>query len=331
MISNPLVSVCTPVYNGEEFLEECIKGVLNLTYRNFEYLIIDNASTDKTALIIEKYRKIDSRVKVYRNEKTISKIENINLCAEYTSGNAKWIKYALADDYFFPNCLEEMVRVGESDDHIGLISAYRMAGKSGREVTNMGLPIEQCVCDGDRILKEHILHRMRIASSSPSTLMYRKSFFCELNGFNTKLRHCDVELAFKLLDGHKLGFVHYVLTKSGRPKGNWVDYSIIHGIKIKEYMEFGYKNIKDYKNVSFDNQELEFLKRHYTDKLAHFIVTKLAYFEFGDIKRILISTPEDIKKELKATFFNSFFKYIKVYFKSIFNVRKYIKDKKRIN
>ncbi len=331
MNSEPLVSICTPVFNGEDFIEDCIKGVLNQTYRLLEYIIVDNASTDETPLIIEKYRKIDPRIKVYQNEKTITKLDNFNLCARYSADNAKWIKYALADDYFFPNCIEEMIKVGESDDQIGLISAYRMAGKSGREVTNMGLPIEQNVFDGAGILKNQILRKLHVVSSSPSTVMYRKSVFCELKGFNTKLMHCDTELAFRLLDKYKLGFAHYVLTKSGRETGGGEYYSIIHGIKIKEYLEFGYKNIRHYNSVTFDGQELDYLKKYYADKIMSFFVTKLAYLEWSDIKRILINTPEDIKKELKTTFFNNFLKYIKVYFKSIFNVKNYIKYKKRIN
>src|SRR3972149_6596973 len=101
----PLVSICTPVYNGEIYLEDCIKGVLNQTYENYEYIIVDNASTDSTPFIIEQSRKKDSRIIIYRNEKTVCMEDNFNLCANYSSDNAKWIKYALVDDYLFPDCI----------------------------------------------------------------------------------------------------------------------------------------------------------------------------------------------------------------------------------
>ncbi len=324
MNSEPLVSVCTPVFNGEKFLEDCIKSVFSQTYSNFEYIIVDNASTDKTPLIIEKYRKIDPRIKVYRNEKTISKIDNFNLCTKYSKDNTKWIKYALADDYFFPNCIEEMVKVGESDEHIGIVSAYRLSGKS---VTNMGLPIDQNVFDGSEILKQQILRKLHVASSSPNTVLYRKKYFVELNGFNNNYEHCDTEFAFRLLDKRKLGFAHYVLTKSGRETGGGEYYSIIHGIKIREYLVFGYRNLKHYNSVTFDGQELDYLKNYYADKIMSFIVTKLAYFEWRDIQGMLKSIPMDIKRELKWTLLKNLVKYIKNYLRSVRNIRNYIKNR----
>ena len=327
MNNHPFVSICTPVYNGEESLEDCIKGVLNQTYNNFEYIIVDNASTDNTPLVIEKYRKTDPRIRVYRNEKTVCMEDNFNLCAHHSSDNAKWIKYALADDYLFPDCVEKMVIVGESDDQIGIVSAFRMAGST---VTNMGLPIDQNVFDGAEILKQQILRKLHVASSSPNTVMYRRNVFNELNGFNNKYDLSDTELAFRLLDKYKLGFVHYVLTRSGRDKGGGEYYSIIHGLKIIEYLDFGYKNLNNYKSVNFDKNEFDYLKIYYADEIMNFMMTKLAYFEWEDIKRMRTSTPEDIKKELIRIFFRNFKKYIKKYLTSLYNVKNYLRAKRRI-
>ena len=327
MDNEPLVSICTPVYNGEESLEGCIKGVFNQTYKNFEYIIVDNASTDNTPDVIEKYRKKDSRIAVYRNEKTVCMEDNFNLCANYSSDNAKWIKYALADDYLFPDCVEKMVQVGEVDERIGIVSAYRMAGSS---VTNMGLPIEQSVFDGAEILKQQILRKLHVASSSPNTVMYRRNVFNELKGFNNKYDLSDTELAFRLLDQYKLGFVHYVLTKSGRDKGGGEYYAIIHGLKTIEYLDFGYKNLKNYKSVSFDKSELEYLKTYYADEIMRFIITKFAYFEREDIRRMLISTPEDIREVLMKVFLKDFFTYLRRYVGALVNLSNYIRDKRRI-
>ncbi|MBI5098007.1 MAG: glycosyltransferase family 2 protein [Nitrospirae bacterium] len=327
MDSEPLVSICTPVYNGEESLEDCIKGVLNQTYKNFEYIIVDNASTDNSPLIIEEYRKKYPRIRVYRNEKTVCMEDNFNICAGYCSDNSKWIKYALADDYLFPDCVEKMVQVGETDEQIGIVSAYRMAGSS---VTNLGLPIEQNIFDGPEILKQQILRKLHVASSSPNTVMYRRNVFNELKGFNNKYDLSDTELAFRLLDKYKLGFVHYVLTRSGRDKGGGEYYAIIHGLKTIEYLDFGYKNLENYKSVSFDKSELEYLKMYYADEIMLFIITKFAYFEREDIKRMLINTPEDIKRIMLKIFLKDFSKYFKKYFGTIVQLRNYIRDKRRI-
>ena len=327
MDNKPLVSICTPVYNGEEHIEDCIKGVLNQTYENFEYIIVDNASTDNTPFIIEKYRKKDSRIMAYRNEKTVCMEDNFNICAGYCSDNSKWLKYALADDYLFPDCVEKMVKVGEMDEQIGIVSAYRIAGLY---VTSMGLPIEQNVFNGAEILKQQILRKLHVANGSPNTVMYKKCVFFEFDGFNNKCNQSDVEFVFKLLDKYKLGFVHYVLTKSGRDRKGGLYYLIKHGFHILEYLDFGYKNLNNYKSISFDKDEMDYLRRYYAREIMSFLMTKCAYFEWKDIKRMIGNIPEDIKKEFKKNFIRDFPKYIIKYFVSLIrNIRSYVRDKKR--
>ena len=62
---NPLVTVLMPVYNGEKYLREAIKSILNQTFRDFEFLIIDDGSTDKSAEIIKSFN--DARIRLERN------------------------------------------------------------------------------------------------------------------------------------------------------------------------------------------------------------------------------------------------------------------------
>ncbi len=91
MTENSMISVCTPVYNGEKFLEECVNGVLAQRYDNFEYIIVDNASSDRTPEIIERYRSQDSRIKVIRNPSTVPVIDNFRTCAEHCDSGTQWI------------------------------------------------------------------------------------------------------------------------------------------------------------------------------------------------------------------------------------------------
>jgi glycosyltransferase involved in cell wall biosynthesis len=318
MNNKPLVSILSPVYNGEEHIEECIKAVLNQTYKNFEYVIVDNASTDNTPAIIEKYAEQDRRIKAFRNQKTVCMEDNCNICAQHSSDKAKWIKYALADDYLFPDCVEKMVDVGESDDQIGMVSAYRMAGNL---VTNLGLPIEENVFEGSLILKRQILRKLHVASSSPNTVLYRRDVFLELRGFNNQYDHSDTELAFRLLDRYKLGFVHYVLTRSGRDKGGGEYSSIMSGNKTREYLDFGYKNIRKYRSIVFDMNEMNHLRKYYAEEIADFIVTKLARMDWTNIKTMLQAAPDDIKQEMKKSFSSNPFHYVKRYLTSL-NKRK---------
>ena len=311
----PLVSVCTPVYNGEKHIEDCVKAVLRQSYKNIEYIIVDNASNDNTAKIIENYIEKHPQIRVYKNQKTVCMEDNCNIAAQYCSDKTKWIKYAFCDDYLFPDCIEKMVEVGELDDKIGIISGYRIAGNI---VTNTGLPIDQNIFSGSEILKNQILRKLHVASSSPNTVMYNKRVFYDLKGFNRLYDHSDTEIAFRILDDYKLGFVHYVITKSGREKGGGEAKSVLSGNKILEYLDFGYKNINKYKSITLSQDEINYLRNFYSNEIANFIIEKLASKEFQNIKKMIDNAPDEIKKDIRKLILSSPFKYIKKFMKFSF-------------
>ena len=71
MNSTPLVSIGLFVYNGERFIEQSLRSILNQTFTDFELIVSDNASTDRTAEIVEAFAKRDDRICYYRNEKNM--------------------------------------------------------------------------------------------------------------------------------------------------------------------------------------------------------------------------------------------------------------------
>ena len=73
-----LISVVLPVYNGEKYLRESIDSVIAQTYQNWELLIVDDCSTDSTALIAKEYAEKDSRIHYYLNEKNLRLPRNLN-------------------------------------------------------------------------------------------------------------------------------------------------------------------------------------------------------------------------------------------------------------
>ena len=75
---NPKISVGIPVYNGEKFIRKSIESVLRQTYRNFELIISDNASTDSTSDICTEFLTKDSRIKFVRQDKNMGPIWNFN-------------------------------------------------------------------------------------------------------------------------------------------------------------------------------------------------------------------------------------------------------------
>src|SRR5438046_10664249 len=75
----PLVSILTPVYNGEAYLRECIESVLRQTYRNWEYIIVNNRSEDATLAIAEEYARRDPRIRIHTNSEFVSSLANNNI------------------------------------------------------------------------------------------------------------------------------------------------------------------------------------------------------------------------------------------------------------
>ena len=125
-MAEPLVSVVTPVYNGEEYLDECIASVVAQSYGNWRYTIVNNCSTDRSAEIAESWAARDPRVCVVHNEGFLGQVENLNRAMALTDPESRWTKMVLADDWIFPACLERMVEVGEAHRfhrHRGCLSA----------------------------------------------------------------------------------------------------------------------------------------------------------------------------------------------------------------
>jgi glycosyltransferase involved in cell wall biosynthesis len=110
-MTSPKVSVCIPVYNGEDYLSETIKSVLNQSFQDFEIVIVDNQSTDKTVNIIQSFN--DSRIVFFQNETNIGLIGNWNMVMKKARG--KYIKILPADDLIYPDCLKLQVEVFEKD------------------------------------------------------------------------------------------------------------------------------------------------------------------------------------------------------------------------
>src|SRR5438309_1057271 len=99
-MSNPLVSILMTSYNRERYIAEAIESALKSTYTEFELIIVDDGSKDRTVEIARSFESKDKRVKVYVNEHNLGDYPNRNRAAGYATG--KYIKYLDADDMIYP-------------------------------------------------------------------------------------------------------------------------------------------------------------------------------------------------------------------------------------
>ena len=117
--SSPVISVLTPVYNGESYLAECIESVLAQTRADWEYIIVDNCSQDGTAELAERYAARDDRIRVMRCQEFVGVSGNFNRSVHLMSQKSEYCKFISADDWMYPECLELMVSVAERQGQSG--------------------------------------------------------------------------------------------------------------------------------------------------------------------------------------------------------------------
>lgn len=116
--NRPRISIGMPVHNGDNYLDAAIGSILAQTYTDFELIISDNASTDGTRAICERYAASDPRVRYSRTEKNIGAMRNFNRVFELSSG--EYFKWAAHDDLLEPSFLHECVAVLDRDPTVVL-------------------------------------------------------------------------------------------------------------------------------------------------------------------------------------------------------------------
>jgi glycosyltransferase involved in cell wall biosynthesis len=182
----PIVSVLMTAYNREKFIADAIVSVMMSTFTNFELIIVDDCSNDRTLEIAREYALNDSRIKVYVNEKNLGDYNNRNLAASYARG--VYIKYLDADDLIYSYSLQSMVDAME-------------------KFPQAALGISHCIID-DFLPYPHLFEPyftmkseffgISILGSGPSAAIIRKSDFWEMGGFSGKRFLGDQELWLKI-------------------------------------------------------------------------------------------------------------------------------------
>jgi glycosyltransferase involved in cell wall biosynthesis len=126
-----MVTVLMPVYNGEKYLSEAIDSVLNQTYKDFEFLIINDGSSDGSVDIINSYN--DPRIRLINNEKNLQLIATLNLGLDLAKG--KYIARMDCDDIAFPERLEEQVAFMDANPEVGILGSWYNRSDNSQLVT----------------------------------------------------------------------------------------------------------------------------------------------------------------------------------------------------
>lgn len=120
--NQPRLSIGLPVYNGEKFIRAALDSLLAQTFTDFELIISDNASTDKTEEICRTYTAQDQRIRYYRNDKNIGCARNFNRVFDLSVG--EYFKWAAHDDLHAPDFLAKCIAVLDYDHTVVLCHSH---------------------------------------------------------------------------------------------------------------------------------------------------------------------------------------------------------------
>lgn len=133
------ISVVMPVYNRQDFLPEAIESILGQTFRDFEFIIIDDCSTDNSLKIALDYQKRDNRICIHRHEKNTGIVGGRNTGLRLATG--KYIAWMDSDDISLPNRLDKQFLFMENHPEIGISSSNAIAiDERGNYLSNIRMP-----------------------------------------------------------------------------------------------------------------------------------------------------------------------------------------------
>ncbi len=196
------VTVLMSIYNGEKYLSEAIDSILAQTFSDFEFLIIDDASTDKTSSILVDYQKQDKRIRVVTNSNNIGLTRSLNIGIGLAQG--MYIARMDADDISLPPRLEKQVLFLDNNPEYAVVGSWFIRVAKGQEV------VEQRPSD-----YRHIASKLFYGNPiAHPTVMFVKAIVISVGGYNEKYRTAqDYGLWWSLVGKHRLTNIPEVLLK----------------------------------------------------------------------------------------------------------------------
>lgn len=228
----PLVSIIMGTYNCKDTVENAIASMRNQTYRNWEFIICDDASNDDTRKILEKCAKEDSRIRLLQNEKNCRLAATLNRCLKQCGG--KYVARMDADDESLPDRLQKQVDFLEQNADYDVVGCGRV------------------FFDENGDYKEQLLTKeptARMLLTNPPfvhpTILMRKSVYDELLGYSVSertMRAEDLDLWFRFYaNGHKGYNLPEVLYRYHESLGDYKKRTLRAGWNTSKVYWHGYK------------------------------------------------------------------------------------------
>lgn len=197
------VSVIMPAYNTEKYIRTAIESILNQTFSEFEFIIIDDGSTDNTWNIVQEFSKIDPRIKAIKNEKNLGISPSRNKGVNMAQG--EYIAWQDADDISLPTRLEKQLQFMEEHAKTGVVGGFlRFFDEKGEN------GFRKYRAD-DKGLRDRIFRYSPIAQPAA---MIRKNCLKSVGGYNEGYPLAeDIDLFFRLGEKYEFSNLQEIILK----------------------------------------------------------------------------------------------------------------------
>lgn len=265
MMTKPLVSVIMTAYNREKYIGEAIESVLASTFSNFELIICDDCSKDRTFEIAGEYAARDSRIRLVKNEYNLGDYPNRNKASSYATG--VYIKYLDSDDLLYTYSLGSYVNFMEMHHDVALGISY------GGGFTTQPFPI---ILDPSRSIRHHFFTK-HFLNCAPSGTIYRRDIFEAAGRFKAKTTIDDLRLALKIATTHNVMLLPPCLFFWREHGDQEISISTKNNVFDRLHRELVEKEVNDVPGTVLNIREKLKLIRHY--RKVERISSRRRYFQ----------------------------------------------------
>ena len=221
------ILVFVPTYNSEKYLRQCLDSVLQQTFQDWQCVISDDASNDKSVEIAREYEKIDSRFKVLSHEKNVGAANNWNRAKENNNNFAT--KILCADDYLFKDALKEQLEILQRNKTAIVFSERYIVFPSGKKL-HPRLPKYASNISFNDAFKFYI-NLGRNIFGEPVTALFRTDLFVKSEGFYPKFEYSlDTSGYMAIARGQDVTFDNSVVGAFRVSRNQWS-----HKLKGKQF------------------------------------------------------------------------------------------------
>lgn len=241
----PIISVLMAVYNGEKYLEQSVQSILGQSFTDFEFLIINDGSTDNTVSMIESYG--DPRIRLHTNEKNLGQINSLNVGLKLAEG--KYVARMDADDYAMPERLEKQLEFIQKEQEYSVVGTDCLVIKETGE--------KHSVSKGQSNWEDIVLTLLGKSPLNHVSVLMNREDVLSIDGYRPEYRiSADFDLWSRMVrHGYRITTIHkalsaYRIAENSLSNANEQE-------KLKENGEIVLQNIQGFASCDVDLKQVE--------------------------------------------------------------------------